>query len=108
MARASPHRTLWIWCWPAAAVRIFPSSPPEPGLRTRGRSQRRRTGRLYSGALAFVYPSLYEGFGLPVLEAMQCGACVIISRDAALREVAGDAAVSLDGASAWVKPCAPP
>ena len=41
-----------------------------------------------------VYPSLYEGFGLPVLEAMQCGACVFISRDAALREAAGDAGLS--------------
>jgi glycosyltransferase involved in cell wall biosynthesis len=50
--------------------------------------------RLYSGAMAFVYPSLYEGFGLPVLEAMQCGACVITSDDAALREVAGGAALS--------------
>ena len=45
----------------------------------------------YSGALAFVYPSLYEGFGLPVLEAMQCGACVIASR--AVAEAAGDAAI---------------
>ncbi len=51
---------------------------------------------LYSGALAFVYPSLYEGFGLPVLEAMQCGACVIASR--AVREAAGDAAVYADTA----------
>jgi glycosyltransferase involved in cell wall biosynthesis len=59
--------------------------------------------RLYSGALALVYPSHYEGFGLPVLEAMQCGACVLISKDAALGEVAGQAGVTLDGAQAWVE-----
>ncbi|HVT40174.1 MAG TPA: glycosyltransferase family 1 protein [Gemmatimonadaceae bacterium] len=46
---------------------------------------------LYSGARAFVYPSLYEGFGLPVLEAMQCGAPVITSDTSSLPEVVGDA-----------------
>ena len=48
---------------------------------------------LYSGALAFVYPTLYEGFGLPVLEAMQCGCPVVTSRDPAVTEVAGGAAL---------------
>ena len=47
---------------------------------------------LYEGALALVYPSSYEGFGLPPLEAMACGCPVIISSQAALREVAKDAA----------------
>ncbi len=51
---------------------------------------------LFSGAEAFAFPSLYEGFGLPVLEAMACGAPVVCSRAAALREVAGDAAVLVD------------
>jgi glycosyltransferase involved in cell wall biosynthesis len=51
---------------------------------------------LLSGAVAFVYPSLYEGFGLPVLEAMQTGAPVVTSRDAAISEVAGDAALQVD------------
>jgi glycosyltransferase involved in cell wall biosynthesis len=46
---------------------------------------------LYSGARAFVYPSLYEGFGLPVLEAMQCGTPVITSDTTSLPEIAGDA-----------------
>jgi glycosyltransferase involved in cell wall biosynthesis len=51
---------------------------------------------LYSGALAFVYPSLYEGFGLPPLEAMQCGAPVITSNTSSLPEVVGDAGIMLD------------
>lgn len=51
---------------------------------------------LYSRAEVFVYPSLYEGFGLPVLEAMSCGAPVITSNISSLPEVAGDAAVLVD------------
>lgn len=51
---------------------------------------------LYSGALAFVYPSLYEGFGLPPLEAMQCGVPVVTSNNSSLPEVVGDAGVMVD------------
>lgn len=49
--------------------------------------------RLYSGATAFIYPSLYEGFGLPILEAMACGCPVITSNLGAMKEVAGEAAL---------------
>ena len=52
---------------------------------------------LYSGAEAFVYPSLYEGFGLPVLEAMQCGVPVICAENSSLPEVGGKAACYVSG-----------
>lgn len=58
---------------------------------------------LYSGALALTLPSLYEGFGLPALEAMACGTPVIASNSSSLPEVVGDAGVLLDpnDVSAW-------
>ncbi len=58
---------------------------------------------IYSGAIAFAYPSLAEGFGLPPLEAMQCGAPVICSDRTSLPEVVGDAGFLLDPADvdAW-------
>lgn len=54
--------------------------------------------QLYKNALAFVFPSLYEGFGLPVLEAFACGCPIIISNISSLPEVAGDAAECFDPA----------
>jgi len=71
-----------------------PQFADEPGLQLLGEVPDSQLPELYSGALAFLYPSLYEGFGLPVVEAMQCGVCVITS--AACREAGGDAAVYAD------------
>jgi len=51
---------------------------------------------LYSGAVMFVYPSFYEGFGLPPLEAMQCGTPVIASNTSSLPEVVSDAGIMVD------------
>ena len=82
----------------------FPDIPPEPGLELLGPLRDEELPVLYSGAIACVYPSHYEGFGLPVLEAMQCGAAVITSRDPAISETAGGAALQLDVADkqSWV------
>jgi glycosyltransferase involved in cell wall biosynthesis len=78
---------------------------PEPGLRVPGEVPDQDLPALYSGAIAVVYPSLYEGFGLPVLEAMQCGAAVIASRIPAIGETAGGAAMEIDPADgrAWAE-----
>ncbi|MBI2052737.1 MAG: glycosyltransferase family 4 protein [Candidatus Ryanbacteria bacterium] len=54
---------------------------------------------LYSGAELFCFPSLYEGFGLPVVEAMACGVPVVTSRVPSLKEVAGEAAYLVDPTS---------
>jgi glycosyltransferase involved in cell wall biosynthesis len=60
---------------------------------------------LYAGAAAFVFPSLYEGFGLTPLEAMAAGTPVVSSAAASLPEVLGDAAVVVEGfdAGTWAE-----
>jgi len=50
----------------------------------------------YRGAVVFIFPSLYEGFGLPPLEAMACGTPVLTSNVTSLPEVVGDAALMVD------------
>ncbi len=80
--------------WIAGRQRAdFVPLPEIPGLRRLGEVSDAELPALYAGALAFVYPTHYEGFGLPVLEAMQCGCPVITSADAAVTEVSGGAAL---------------
>ncbi|MCC7153503.1 MAG: glycosyltransferase family 4 protein [Bryobacterales bacterium] len=74
-----------------------PVFAPADGLEFLGAVSDDELVRLYSGALAVLMPSVYEGFGLPVLEAMQCGAPVAVSAAAALGEVSGGAALRVDG-----------
>jgi glycosyltransferase involved in cell wall biosynthesis len=69
------------------------------GVESRGRVPLAELVALYRGAAAVVYPSLYEGFGMPCLEAMACGCPVAASNVASLPEVCGDAAVFLDPTS---------
>jgi len=73
-----------------------PPKQNEPNLECIGAVPDADLPSWYAGATACVYPSLYEGFGLPVLEAMQYGAPVITSNDPAITEVAGGAAIQVD------------
>jgi glycosyltransferase involved in cell wall biosynthesis len=66
------------------------------GVRWLGELADDELARLYRGARCFAYPSLYEGFGIPILEAMACGAPVVTSAGGATEEVAGGAAVLVD------------
>jgi glycosyltransferase involved in cell wall biosynthesis len=70
--------------------------PLPPGVEARGRVSQDGLVRLYRGAAALVFPSLYEGFGMPILEAMACGCPVACSNVTSLPEVAGDAARLFD------------
>jgi glycosyltransferase involved in cell wall biosynthesis len=72
----------------------------EPGVSYLGRVSDADLSALYQGALAFVYPSSEEGFGLPVLEAMASGAPVVTTTGGALPEAAGDAALLVPPGSA--------
>jgi len=88
---------------------LYPGHPLYPDPRTRirqlgledqvvvtGQIREQDKAPLYSAAALYLFPSLYEGFGMPVLEAMACGATVITSNLSALPEVAGDAARLVD------------
>jgi glycosyltransferase involved in cell wall biosynthesis len=66
------------------------------GVRWLGELSDEELARLYRGALCLAYPSLYEGFGIPILEAMACGTPVVTSAGGATEEVAGGAAVLVD------------
>jgi glycosyltransferase involved in cell wall biosynthesis len=69
---------------------------PPAGVVTAGYVADEHLPAIYGGAECFVFPSLYEGFGLPLLEAMACGIPVLSSNVTALPEVAGDAALLVD------------
>ena len=74
----------------------FDALRANPSVKLLGRVSDEELVRYYSNARAFVFPSLFEGFGLPVLEAQACGCPVISSNTSSLPEVLGDSAVFFD------------
>jgi glycosyltransferase involved in cell wall biosynthesis len=77
-------------------TRIFSGSDPHTNTIDAGYVTDGELRALYENAACFVYPSLYEGFGLPPLEAMACGCPAIVSNAGSLPEVCGDAALYCD------------
>lgn len=83
--------------WQESAVyAAIQSAGIESAVRFTGYVDNDTLRELYRSATVFAYPSLYEGFGLPILEAMACGAPVLTSDSASIPEVAGDAAVLMN------------
>lgn len=86
------------WGWKTEATRrAIAASPRVAGIRVLNRLDDRQLSALYAGASAFVFPTLYEGFGFPPLEAMSRGTPVVSARNSSLPEVLGDAAEWVDG-----------
>ena len=74
----------------------FGGSASSSGSSSTGHVEHEKLARLYRGAACLVFPSRYEGFGLPVLEAMASGTPVVAAETGALPEVAGDAAILVE------------
>ncbi|HEV8578359.1 MAG TPA: glycosyltransferase family 1 protein [Thermoanaerobaculia bacterium] len=87
---AGPHG----WGGERLARRIEKLRPQ--GLRWLGRVERPRLVRLFQAARIFIFPSLYEGFGLPAAEALACGVPVVVANTSSLPEVVGDAGLLAD------------
>ena len=75
---------------------LIENHPAKDGIIITGYMAMEELAPIYTGAEVFIFPSLYEGFGLPVLEAMQCGCPVISSTTSSIPEVAGDACILID------------
>jgi glycosyltransferase involved in cell wall biosynthesis len=71
---------------------------PPPNVRWLGEVSDEELARLYRGARCLVYASLYEGFGLPVAEALACGCAIVTTAGSAMAEIAGDDATYVDAA----------
>lgn len=86
----------WMWEQEVGAALAPLSDQARARIKFTGYVDRDDLRRLYAGALGFLYPSLYEGFGLPVLEAMTSGCPVVTSNTSSLPEVCGEAALYVD------------
>lgn len=91
-----PHQLVWVGKSGWKNKEIFEaieSSPFRDDIIQTGYVLREELPALYSQGMVFVYPSLYEGFGLPILEAMACGTPIITSNTSSMPEVGGQAAL---------------
>lgn len=85
------------WGWKSEGIKkSLEKSPYKNDILVLGYVEHKDKNEIYRLASVFVYPSFYEGFGLPILEAMACGAPVITSFNSSLSEVTGDAALLID------------
>jgi glycosyltransferase involved in cell wall biosynthesis len=85
------------WGWKSEEVReLFESEARQRGVRYLGYVADEDLPTLYGGAVALLYPSFYEGFGLPPLEAMACGTAAIVSTADAVKEVVGTHAIQIE------------
>ncbi len=101
VVQSFPHVTLviagsWISSYPEPRIRAEQLDLSNRAIRWLGPLAENDLPALYGAATLFVFPSLYEGFGLPVIEAMACGAPVACSRVSSLPEVVGDSALLFD------------
>lgn len=90
------HDLVLVWNPPDEIRRKVATGKNSKRIHFTGRVDDKSLRYLYNGATAVLYPSLYEGFGLPVLEAMSCGTPVITSNNSSLPEVGGDTAIYVD------------
>ncbi len=100
-ARGLPHHLVLVgrrgWLAdPLFAAIERPGSPARGRIHVTGYLADEDLPVVYTGAAALAFPSLYEGFGLPALEAMACGTPVLASNTSSLPEVVGDAALTVD------------
>jgi len=86
----------WIEAYPETRIRAEQLGPGADRIRWLGSVPDADLPALYAAATLFVFPSLYEGFGLPVVEAMACGTPVVCAEVSSLSEVVGDAALQFD------------
>jgi glycosyltransferase involved in cell wall biosynthesis len=98
-SRHLPHKLVIVGpkAWLSArAFRALQENPARKDIFVTGYVPRKDLPYFYNAAVTFVYPSICEGFGLPVAEAMACGTPTITSRGSSLEEIAGGAAVLVD------------
>jgi len=93
---APTHDLVLAWNPPEEIKHAYDSNRYGNRIHFIGRQSDKDLADLYRGATALVFPSLYEGFGFPVVEAMSCGTPVICSQTSSMPEIGGDAAIYMD------------